>query len=178
MDPNGAQFSIKDPFDDNANHCPGSPLPRSFTRTGYGRQTYGVSSRLSPGLSPSKSFTLTFLERQVYGVSVDFSINHSHAFNLDPFRLASVGSNSRALLLSTIQENETRILFFLFASTVLQQLISWGKYNYVDAWLSFIPGISNTGMKSSELYFSIESDVIARTRILLCWVGLGPLWLF
>ena len=111
MDPNGAQFSIKDPFSDNASHCPRSPLPRSFTLAGHGRQTYGVFSRLSPSLSPSKSFTLTFLERQVYGVSLDLSINHSHAPSLDLFSLSSVGGNSRALLLATIQENKTRILF-------------------------------------------------------------------
>ena len=33
-------------------------------------------------------------------------------------------------------------------------------------------------MKSSELYFSIESDVIAGTKISLCCVDLGLLRLF
>ena len=113
MDPNGAQFSIKDPFGDNAGHCPGSPLPRSFTLTGHGRQTYGVFSRLSPSLSPDKSFILANHERQIYRVFVDLSIHHSRILSLDPFRLASVRGNSRALLLAIIQEKETRILFVL-----------------------------------------------------------------
>ena len=111
MDPNGIQCSIKDSFNGNASYCLRSPLPRSFTLAGHGRWTYGLFFRLSPNLSLSKSFTLTHHERQTYEVLVDLSINHSHAFSLDPFRLASVGGNSRALLLSIIQENETRILF-------------------------------------------------------------------
>ena len=111
MDPNDVQCSIKDPFDDNADHCPGFPLPRSFTRAGHGRQTYGIFSRLSLGLSPSKSFTLAHHERQTYRVAIDLSINHSRASSLDPFSLSRVGGNSRALLLAIIEENETRILF-------------------------------------------------------------------
>ena len=111
MDPNGIQFSIKDPFNGNTVRWYRPPLPRSFTRADHGRQTYGVFSRLSLDLSPGKSFTLTYHERQTYEVSVDFSINHSRASILDLFRLSSVGGNSRALSPATIQEKETRILF-------------------------------------------------------------------
>ena len=111
MDPNGVQFSIKDPFNGNTTRWYRPPLPRSFTRTGHGRQTYGVFSRLSLSLSPGKSFTLAHHERQAYGVFINLSINHSHASSLDLFSLSSVGGNSRALLLAMTQENETRILF-------------------------------------------------------------------
>ena len=111
MDPNGNHFSINVSFNDNAVRGSGFPLPRSFTRAGHGRQTYGVFSRLSPSLSLNKFFTLTYHERQIYEISIDRSINHFRVLNLDPFRLARVGGNSRALLLAIIQENETRILF-------------------------------------------------------------------
>ena len=111
MDPNDVQCSIKDPFGDNASHCPGSPLPRSFTLAGHGIGTYGVFSRLSLSLSPDKSFTVAHHERQAYGVFINLSINHSRAFHLDLFSLSSVGGNSRALSLSIVQGKETRILF-------------------------------------------------------------------
>ena len=111
MDPNGAQCSINYPFNGNTARWHRPPLPRSFTRAGHGRRAYGVFSRLSLSLSPGKSFTLTHHERQTYGVLVDLSINYSRTLDLDPFRLASVGGNSRALFLAIIQENETRILF-------------------------------------------------------------------
>ena len=111
MDPNGTQCSIKDPFNGNTTRWYRPPLPRSFTRTGHGRQTYGVFSRLSLSLSLSKSFTLACHERQAYRVFIDLSIHHSRALSLDLFSLSSVGGNSRALLLATVQENETRILF-------------------------------------------------------------------
>ena len=113
MDPNSAQFSIKDPFGDNAGHCSRSPLPRSFTRAGHGRQSYGVFSRLSPSLFPGRSFTRAHHERQAYGVFINLSINHSRTSILDLFRLSSVGGNSRALSVAIIQEKETRILFVL-----------------------------------------------------------------
>ena len=111
MDPNDNHFSINVSFNDNAVRGSGSPLPRSFTLAGHGRRAYGVFSRFSFSLSPGKSFTLTHHERQTYGILVDRSINHPRAPSLDLFSLSSVGSNSRALSLSIIQENETRILF-------------------------------------------------------------------
>ena len=111
MDPNGIQCSIKNPFNGNTTRWYRPHLPRSFTRTVHGRQTYGIFSRLSLSLSPGKSFTLTRHERQAYGVFINLSINHSRAPSLDLFSLSSIGGNSRALSLSLIQEKETRILF-------------------------------------------------------------------
>ena len=137
MDPNGIQCSIKDPFGDNASHCPGSPLPRSFTLAGHGRQTYGIFSRLSSGLSPGKSFILAHHERQAYRVFFNLSINHFRSLNLDFFRLASIEGNSRALLLSIIREDETRILFVLIpvwrSILGLLQRINWGKIQMCPA---------------------------------------------
>ena len=102
----------------------------------------------------------------------------SHDSILDLFSLICVRDNSRAFVWFIIQKNQTRIIFFLFKSVESQKSISWGKGNYAVNQLSFIPEFSNTGMKSSELYFSIESDVIARTRILLCCAGLAFIYLF
>ena len=115
MNPSDNHFSINVSFNDNAVRGSGPPLPRSFKPPSHRIGAYEAFSRLSLDLSPSKSFTLTHHERQVYRVSINLSINHSRALNLDPFRLASVGGNSRALLLAIVQENETRILFASFS---------------------------------------------------------------
>ena len=114
MDPNGNQFSINDPFKDNALHCPGFTLPRSFTHAGHGRTSYGVFSILSIAPSPGKSFTRSSHERQAYGDPFDLSINHFRTPILDLFSLTSVWGNSRALVQSIIRGNQTRILFVLF----------------------------------------------------------------
>ena len=116
MDPNGNHFSINVSFNDNALRGSGSPLPRSFTRAGHGRQTYGVFSRLSPDISPGKSFTLAHHERRIYGVSIDLSIHHSHVLNLDLFSLSRVGGNSRALLLAIVQGKRREFFSYQFLS--------------------------------------------------------------
>ena len=114
MDPNGNQCSIDYPYNDNTAGYHGFTLPRSFTLAGHGSVSYEAFSTLSIILSPSKSFTLTHHERQAYGVLSDLSNNHSHDPILDLFSVASVGDNSRALILSIIRGNQTRILFVPF----------------------------------------------------------------
>ena len=89
------------------------PLPRSFTRADHGRIGYGAFSILSIILSPGKSFTLAYYERWAYGVPSNLSNNHSRDSILDHFSVATVWGNSRALSLSIIGRNQTRILFVL-----------------------------------------------------------------
>ena len=107
--------------------------------------------------------------RMGYGVLSNLSIDHSRDPVLDHFSLVLVEGNSRAFSLSVIQRNQTRILFFFFTSTALRKSISWGKGNYVGNWLSCIPVISNTGMKSPGRDFSTDSCLYARIRIPVCW---------
>ena len=111
MDPNGVQCSINCPFSDNAVVCPGLTLPRSFTLVHHENVRYGVFSTLSIILSPGKSFTRPRHERQAWGASSNLSHNHSRTPILDLFSLVGVRGNSRALVLSTTQGNQTRILF-------------------------------------------------------------------
>ena len=113
MDPNGIQCSIDYPYNDNTLGCPGFTLPRSFTRANHGRMGYGISPTLSIILSPSQSFTLACHRKQVYGISHNLFLHHSRDPILDHFSLASVGDNSRALFLSIMRRNQTRILFVL-----------------------------------------------------------------
>ena len=113
MDPNSDQFSINDPFDDNAVVCPGYTLPRSFTLARHGSMCYRIFSALSIVLSPSQSFIRAYHEKQAYGVIANLSIAHSRVPILDLFSLASIGGNSRALVLSIARRNQTRILFVL-----------------------------------------------------------------
>ena len=113
MDPNSDQFSIDDPFSDNTVVCPGFTLPRSFTRARHESVHRGVFTVFSIALSPSLSFTLAHHERQAYGVFSNLSNNHSRDPILDLFSIASIRGNSRALVLSIISRNQTRILFFL-----------------------------------------------------------------
>ena len=96
MNPNGVQFSINCLFNDNAVGYPGFTLPRSFTLIGH--------------------------KKRAYDVPFDFSINHSRGPILDHFSLASIWGNSRALFLSIIRRNQTRILFVLD----LAQRLFWG----------------------------------------------------
>ena len=130
MNPNGVQFSINCPFDDNAVGCSGPTLPRSFTLVGHGSLSYGVFPLLSITLSPGKSFTLACYERQGCGVPFHFSNNHSRDPVLDFFSLASVGGNSRALFRSITRRNQTRILFVLVrvcaSSYILLQCVKSG----------------------------------------------------
>ena len=111
MDPNGDQFSINDPFNNNAVACPGLTLPRSFTRAGHGNICCRAFSAFSIVLSPSQSFTRPNHEKQAYGVLINLSIVHSRTPILDCLSSASVGGNSRALVLATVRRNQTRILF-------------------------------------------------------------------
>ncbi len=113
MDPNGIQCSIDYPYNDNTVGYHGFTLPRSFTLVGHGRMDYGVFPVFSLVLSPSKSFTLAYHEKQVCGISHNLSLHHSHDPILDHFSLASIQGNSRALFLSMIGRNQTRILFVL-----------------------------------------------------------------
>ena len=113
MDPNGIQCSIDYPYNDNAVGYHGFTLPRSFTRADYGRINYGISSTLSIVLSPGKSFTLAHHGKQAYRGFSNPSIDHSRDPILDYFSLASIWGNSRALFLSMIGRNKTRILFAL-----------------------------------------------------------------
>ena len=113
MNPNSVQFSINYLFNDNTVDCPGSALPRSFTLVGHGRMDYGVFSVFSLVFSPSKSFTLACHGKQVYGISHNLFLHHSRDPILDHFSLASIQGNSRALVLSIIRRNQTRILFVL-----------------------------------------------------------------
>ena len=111
MDPNGNQCSIDYPYNDNAVGYHGLTLPRSFTLIGHGRMDCGTFPVLSITLSPGKSFTLACREIQAYGILSDLSIDHSRDPILDLFSLASIWGNSRALILSIICRNQTRILF-------------------------------------------------------------------
>ena len=113
MDPNGIQCSIDCPYNDNAVGYPGFTLPRSFTLTGHGRISCGISPTLSIILSPGKSFTRTHYERQAYGIPSNLSIHHFRGPILDLSSLAIIWGNSRALFLSMIRGNQTRILFVL-----------------------------------------------------------------
>ena len=128
MDPNGNQCSIDYPYNDNTVGYHGFTLPRSFTLAGHGSVSYGAFSTLSIILSPSKSFTLTHHERQAYGVLSDLSNNHSHDPILDLFSVASVGDNPRALVLSIMRGNQTRILFvFIYARVSFCSLLQCVK---------------------------------------------------
>ena len=111
MDPYGDQFSIDDPFSDNAVVCPGFTLPRSFTRAIHERMDYGTFSVLSIALSPSKSFTHSSHEKRTHGVPANLSFNHSRDPILALFSVASIWGSSRASVLSIIRRNQTRILF-------------------------------------------------------------------
>ena len=113
MDPNGNQCSINCPFNDNAVGFSRPTLPRSFTLTDHGRIGYGAFPVLSIILSPSKSFTCAYCGIQAYGVLSNLSNNYSRDPILDLFSLANVRGNSRALFLSIIDRNKTRILFVL-----------------------------------------------------------------
>ena len=111
MDPNNDQCSIDCPFSDNAAVCPGLTLPRSFTRACHESVDYGGLAVLSITLSPSRSFTRPYYEKQACGVSSNLSKNYSRTPTLGLFGLASVGGNSRALILAITRRNQTRILF-------------------------------------------------------------------
>ncbi len=125
MDPNGIQCSIDCLYNDNAVGYHGFTLPRSFTRADHGRISYGISSTLSIVLSPGKSFTLAHHGKQAYRVFSNPSIDHSRDPILDYFSLASIRGNSRALFLSIIGRNQTRILFVLdFAGRLFWDLIA------------------------------------------------------
>ena len=113
MDPNGIQCSIDYPYNNNAVGYPGFTLPRSFTLAGHGRIGYGISPTFSIILSPSKSFTLAHYGKQVFGVLSYLSIDHSRDPILDLFSVATFWGKSRALFLSIIRRNQTRILFVL-----------------------------------------------------------------
>ena len=113
MDPNGIQCSIDYPYNDNAVGYHGFTLPRSFTLADHGRVGYGISPTLSIILSPGESFTLAHHGKQAYRDFSNPSIHHSRDPILDHFSLASVGDNSRALFLSIMRRNQTRILFVL-----------------------------------------------------------------
>ena len=118
MDPNGNQCSIDYLCNDNTVGYHEFTLPRSFTLAGHGRVSYRVSSTLSIILSPSKSFTLTHHRKQVYGVLSNPSNNHSRDPILGTFSLASIWGNPRALVLSIIRRNQTRILFVFVCTHV------------------------------------------------------------
>ena len=111
MDPNGVQCSINCPFSDNAVVCPGYTLPRSFTLVHHENVRYGAFAVLSITLSPGKSFTRALHKKQAYGVFSNLSLNHSRTSNLGLFSVASIGGNSRALVLAIMRRNQTRILF-------------------------------------------------------------------
>ena len=111
MDPNSDQFSTNCPFGDNTVGCYRPPLPRSFTLACHESVSYGFFPGLSIILSPSQSFTRLHHEKQVCGCSLNLSDNHSRDPILGLLSVASVGENSRALVLSIIQRNQTRILF-------------------------------------------------------------------
>ena len=113
MDPNGIQCSIDYPYNDNVVGYHEFTLPRSFTLTDHGRISYGFSPTLSIILSSGQSFTLTHHGKQAYGVLSKLFIYHSRDPILAPFSLASIWGNSRALFLSIIRRNQTRILFVL-----------------------------------------------------------------
>ena len=113
MDPSNVQFSIDDPFSDNAVVYPGYTLPRSFTLADHGSVSHGAFAVLSIALSPGQSFTRPHHGKQACGVSSNLSNNHSRTFNLGLFSSASVGGNSCALFLAIIRKNQTRILFLL-----------------------------------------------------------------
>ncbi len=113
MDPNGIQCSIDYPYNDNAVGYHGFTLPRSFTLADPGRIGYGISPTLSIILSPDKSFTLPCYGNWAFGVLSNLSIDHSRDPILDHFSLTTVRGNSRALFLSIIRRNQTRILFVL-----------------------------------------------------------------
>ena len=113
MHPNGNQCSIDYPCNDNTVGYHGFTLPRSFTLAGHGRVSYGAFSTLSIILSPSQSFTLAHHGKQACGVLFNLSNNHSRDPILDLFSLAIIWGNSRALFLSIINRNQTRIIFVL-----------------------------------------------------------------
>ena len=113
MDPNGIQCSIDYPYNDNIAYCLEFTLPRSFTLNDHGRISYEISPTLSIILYPGESFTLAHRGKQAYGVLSNLSTNYSRDPILDHFSAASVWSNSRALSLSIMRRNQTRILFVL-----------------------------------------------------------------
>ena len=166
MDPNGNQFSINVSFNDNVVRGSGPPLPRSFKPLDHGKWAYRPFPDL---LTAHRGLYSPFHEKRRYGVPLSLSTDHSRDLILDPFSLASIEGNSRAPVLAMIRRNQTRILFFLFTSTAPQQSIPWGKYNYVDDRLSFIPVFSNTGMKSPGRDFSTDRCFYARIIIPVCW---------
>ena len=118
MDPNGDQFSIETPFGyrdvggicrDDGSFSTNSlgPCHRSFV--GILQRNRGWMTHLSI----FRSFTLAHHERQAYGISSNLFNNHSCTPTLGFFSLASIGGNSRALVLAIIRRNQTRILFML-----------------------------------------------------------------
>ena len=116
MKPNSVQFSIETPFGyrDVGGICRDDG---SFGTNSLGpchRPSVGVLQRYRgwmTHLSILRSFTLAYHERQAYGVPASLSNNHPHVFILGFFSLASIWSNSRALIPTIIQRNQTRILF-------------------------------------------------------------------
>ena len=116
MNPNSVQFSIETPFGyrDVGGICRDDG---SFGTNSLGpchRPSVGVSQRYRSWmthLSIFRSFTLAHHERQAYGISSNLSKNHSRASTLGLFGLASIGGNSRALVLAIVRRNQTRILF-------------------------------------------------------------------
>ena len=116
MHPNSVQFSIETPFGyrDVGGICRDDGLFGTNSLGPCHRPSVGVSQRYRSWmthLSIFRSFTLAHHERQAYGISSNLSKNHSRASTLGLFGLASIGGNSRALVLAIVRRNQTRILF-------------------------------------------------------------------
>ena len=116
MDPNGDQFSIETPFGyrDVGGICRDDGSSGTNSLGPCYLPSVGVSQRYKSWmthLSILRSFTLAHHERQAYGVPSSLSNNCFHAPILGFFSLASVGGNSRALVLAIVRRNQTRILF-------------------------------------------------------------------
>ena len=104
MDPNDIQFSINDPFNDNAVRCPRYTLPRSFKPTGHGIGPCGAFYDL---LTAHRGLHPTGHREQAYRA---FKLSwDSLRLSKEPLLgLSGVWGNSRACVLASVQGNQTR----------------------------------------------------------------------
>ena len=106
MDPNGNQFSIDYPFNGNTARWHRPPLPRSFKPPGHGiRACESFPSLLTAHLG----LYSPFYEKRCYGLFWGLSWDFLHRFIKPLLGLSCFWGNSRALVLSIIQENQTRL---------------------------------------------------------------------
>ena len=106
MDPNGNQFSIDNPCNDNTARWHRPPLPRSFKHPSHGERAYWPSyGLLIAHLGPNSSSH----EKRRYGPFWGFSwcpLRFSKKLLLG---LSRVWANSRARILSIIRGDQTRL---------------------------------------------------------------------